>query len=161
MQASVAHMRHNNPLLQRRRGVNGVGQLGDGTLTTRATPVRITEPDASGQAWVEFSLHTETSCAVRSAGDLFCWVSAGATMGEACRDVHPCPRSKYHSTTMHQLRDTPHSNLQGKVAGASNTQPVAIYAPAYKPGVGLNVIVRVAVGNGHVCIHALNARLVT
>ncbi len=50
-------------------GLNGMGQLGDGTMTTRFTPTRV---GAAGD-WSQVSTGAFHTCGVRSGGALYCW----------------------------------------------------------------------------------------
>lgn len=50
-------------------GANGAGQLGDGTTTTRATPVRA----APGLTFSSLAAGGSTTCGVTAAGQGYCW----------------------------------------------------------------------------------------
>ena len=50
-------------------GANGAGQLGDGTTTSRATPVAVT----GGHTFTSISVGQAGSCALTAAGAAFCW----------------------------------------------------------------------------------------
>src|SRR3712207_4250719 len=49
-------------------GANYSGQLGDGTMTNRSTPVRVGDA-----AWAAIDAGTSYTCAVRTDGTLWCW----------------------------------------------------------------------------------------
>ena len=50
-------------------GDNEEGKLGDGTTTSRLSPVRV----GSSTSWVEVSTGWDHTCARRSSGTLWCW----------------------------------------------------------------------------------------
>jgi alpha-tubulin suppressor-like RCC1 family protein len=52
-------------------GENGLGQLGDGTMTNRSTPTRI----GGATDWKDISLGAVHSCGIRAGGALYCWGS--------------------------------------------------------------------------------------
>ena len=52
-------------------GTNSFGQLGDGTMTDRATPVRVAGVDGV----VDIATGTYFTCALRDAGSVLCWGS--------------------------------------------------------------------------------------
>jgi len=56
-------------------GSNSFGQLGDGTLTTRTTPIRIPAPTAAaaGTQWTRISAGDNFAVALRSDGVLWAW----------------------------------------------------------------------------------------
>ena len=61
-------------------GVNGDGQLGDGTTVSRASPVRV----AAGLTFVALSTRFDHTCAVTSSGVAYCWGSnASGQLGVA------------------------------------------------------------------------------
>src|SRR2546428_428973 len=52
-------------------GANDYGQLGDGTTTTRSSPVLVAAP--AGVTFVAVSAGETHSCAVTATGDAYCW----------------------------------------------------------------------------------------
>ena len=50
-------------------GMNGLGEVGDGTTTNRLTPVRV----GSGSDWLTVSSGQYQTCGLRSGGTLWCW----------------------------------------------------------------------------------------
>ena len=52
-------------------GANGSGQLGDGTMTSRSTPVAISGP--AGVSWKSVGAGTFHTCAVATHGTIYCW----------------------------------------------------------------------------------------
>jgi len=56
-------------------GLNGNGQLGDNSTTTRKTPVAVSQP--GGVTFVQLSLGSNNSCGLTSGGQEYCWGSNG------------------------------------------------------------------------------------
>src|SRR5207244_2374310 len=56
-------------------GSNKLGQLGDGTITDRATPVAVTAQ--SGVTFTQISAGDRHTCARASDGNIYCWGNAG------------------------------------------------------------------------------------
>lgn len=54
-------------------GWNGLGQLGDGTLTDRFTPTKV----AGAQTFTEISAGFQHTCGLTAAGSVYCWGSNG------------------------------------------------------------------------------------
>ena len=55
-------------------GQNDTGQLGDGTITNRLTPVL----DGNGLPFVQVSVGTQHTCGVTPESRAFCWGNNGA-----------------------------------------------------------------------------------
>ena len=61
-------------------GWNSYGKLGDGTTTTRDTPVQVSDPDPSKQ-WVAISAGSYHTAAIKANGTLWAWGIGGGQLG--------------------------------------------------------------------------------
>lgn len=69
-------------------GLNGWGQLGDGTQTERSTPV----PVAGGLNFKDMSTGFRQTCAVTATGDAYCWgLNSAGQLGDGTRTDQSSP----------------------------------------------------------------------
>jgi alpha-tubulin suppressor-like RCC1 family protein len=70
-------------------GYNGLGELGDGTNTSRPTPVQVT---ALGNGVVQIAASWQAACARKSDGTLWCWGSnVAGQLGDGSGSNHSSP----------------------------------------------------------------------
>lgn len=67
-------------------GENGIGQLGDGTMTERHVPTR----EATNASWSTVSAGARLTCAIQPQGDLYCW-GRGDLLGNGTNISSPVP----------------------------------------------------------------------
>jgi alpha-tubulin suppressor-like RCC1 family protein len=129
-------------------GSNDVGQVGDGTSTTRTTPVAV----QGGHQFVEIAAGYAHTCARTGNGDAWCWGASGAgQIGDGTKWANPGPIGVTGATAAITVGSGGDFSCSLRPGGS------AFCWPFLQPGSGDNVVagpapfVTLAVGGGHGC----------